>query len=141
MRTFTRLVLTAILPVAAFPVSAARASIYRCVQDDGHISYQQIRCHSEDQPLEIKRRQSGWSPLRPGEQALLDGYRRKDLAQRRKPRAKRKKSVKESRSCWSRRKQLEAVRAKLHNGYKLKEDEPLHRKRKNYEDYLRQFCS
>lgn len=140
MHTFTYFVVTAAL-VAHFPASAARIKVYRCVQEDDHISYQQIPCHSGDKPMELGGRQSGWSALRPGEQALLNSYRKKDAARRRKPSVQRKKTAKESRSCWNRRKQLDAVRSKLRRGYTLQEDEVLHRKRDNHEDYLRKFCS
>ncbi|TCK17518.1 hypothetical protein DFR30_0750 [Thiogranum longum] len=130
-----------ILAVVLFPVSTVRADIYRCVQANGHISYQQIRCHSEDRPIALKDRRSGWSPLRPGEQALLKQYRKKDAARRRKPMAERTEPAKESRACWARRKKLEAVRAKLRRGYNLGEGESLHRKRDNHREFLRQFCS
>ncbi len=133
-------VVTFVLIVVVCPVSASRTSVYRCVQADGHVSYQQIRCHFEDSPMVLKDRPSGWSPLRPGEQALLDRYRKRDAERRRKPLAERKKQVKESRTCWTRRKQLEAVRAKLRHGYNLGEGEGLHRKQDDYRDFLRQFC-
>jgi len=141
MRIFPYIVMAAIIGVVPSFVPAAYAAVYRCVGEDGHVSYQQIRCHSKARPMALKDGQHGWSPLRPGEQALLDHYRRKDAAQRRTPYVERKKSTEASRSCWERRKQLETVRAKLRRGYTLKEDEALHRKRDNYQDYLRKFCS
>ncbi len=141
MRIFPHFLMVAVVAVVASFAPAAYAAVYRCVGEDGHVSYQQIRCHSTDKPMVLKGRPSGWSPLRPGEQALLDRYRKKDAAQRRKPYVERKISTEASRSCWERQKQLEAVRAKLRRGYTLKEDEALHRKRDNYQDYLRKFCS
>ncbi len=130
-----------VILAALFPVSPVRADIYRCVQAGGQISYQQIRCHSEDRPIALKDRRSGWSPLRPGEQALLKQYREKDAARRRRPVAERTGPAKESRACWARRKQLEAVRAKLRRGYNLGEGESLHRKRDNHKEFLQKFCS
>ena len=130
----------AIIFATPFAASTARVEVYRCVQNDAHISYQQTPCHHEDKPMSLKDRRSGWSPLRPGERSLLNSYRKKDAARHRKPSGPQDKPVKESKSCWSKRKQLEAVRLKLHRGYKLKEGGALRRKRNNYEDYLRQFC-
>jgi hypothetical protein len=79
--------------------------------------------------------------LRPGEQDLLNSYRIKDAARRRKPVSRSKKPATQPKDCWNKRKQLEAVRAKLVRGYKVKDSDELHRNRDNYEDYLRQFCS
>ncbi|HED18570.1 MAG TPA: DUF4124 domain-containing protein [Gammaproteobacteria bacterium] len=141
MRTITCLAVTAAFLVVPFPASDARADVYRCVLDGGHVSYQQIPCHYGSKPMALKDRRSGWSSLRPGEQALLNSYRKKDAARRRKPPGAHQKSVKETRSCWNKRKQLEAIRSKLRRGYKLKEGNELRRKRDNYDDYLRQFCS
>lgn len=139
MQIHTR-VFTFLLSVVVCPVSASRIPVYRCVQADGHIRYQQIPCHFEDSPILIKDRSSGWSPLRPGEQALLERYRKKDAVQRRKSTSKSKQPVKESRACWTRRRQLEAIRIKLRRGYNLGEGEALHRKQDDYRDFLRQFC-
>jgi len=140
MRTFTCLAVTAAFLVNPFCVSPACADVYRCVLDGGHISYQQIPCSDESQPMELNDRRSGWSALRPGERRLLNSYRDKDAARRRKPAALPKAQVKDSKACWKKRTQLEAVRAKLHRGYRLKAGAELRRKRNNYEDYLRQFC-
>ncbi len=133
--------LTVVLSVLPFLVPVARAAVYRCVGDDGLVSYQQIRCHSKDKPLILRNTRSGWSSLRPGEKALLKRYRKKDAARRRKPHSEARKTLKETPACWNRRKQLEAARAKLRRGYTLQEGETLHRKRDNYADYLRLFCS
>lgn len=141
MHTFTCLVITAVFLAAPFSTHGARTKVYRCVLDDGHISYQQIACHGEAKPIAIKDKRSGWSPLRPGERALLDSYRTKDAARYRKPSAKKKKPAKETRSCWNKRKQLDAVSQKFRHGYKLTEGNKLRQKRETYEEYLREFCS
>jgi len=141
MQTFTCLVITAVFLVVPFPASSARSKVYRCVLDGGQISYQQIACHGGAKPMAIKDKRSGWSPLRPGERALLDNYRTKEAARHRKPTAKKKKPTKETRSCWNKRKQLDAVSEKFRHGYKLTEGDKLRRKRDDYEDYLREFCS
>jgi len=141
MRIYSCLAVTALLSVVPFLVPAARASVYRCVGDDGHVSYQQIRCHSGVKPMILRDTRSGGSSLRSGEKALLKRYRKKDAERRRKPRVRPAKRVKESTACWSRRKQLETVRAKLRRGYTLQEGETLHRKRDNHTEYLKLFCS
>jgi len=141
MRTIICLAVTAVFIVLPFSAVQARADVYRCVLDGGHVSYQQIPCRNESTPMELKDRRSGWSSLRPGEQDLLNSYRNKDAARRRKPSGRSKKPATETKDCWNKRKQLEAVRSKLNRGYKLREGDELHRKRDNYEDYLRQFCA
>ena len=141
MHASTCLAITAVFLTATFSAPTSRAAVYRCLQDDGHVSYQQIPCSNESRPMELKDRRSGWSSLRPGEQALLNSYRKEDAARSRKPSSAGKKPARETTACWNKRKQLEAVRSKLRRGYKLKEGDELHRKRDNYEDYLRQFCS
>lgn len=141
MRAFTCLALSAVFLVAPFSAACARAKVYRCMLPGGQVSYQQFPCHSDDTPIKLKDRRSGWSPLRPGERALLDSYRKEAAERHRKRPAAQKKAPKESPACWKRRKQLEAVRAKLRRGYTLDESDKLHRKRSNYADYLRQFCS
>lgn len=127
--------------VTLVSASPARADVYRCVLDGGHVSYQQIPCSSESKPMNLKDQRSGWSALRPGERALLNSYRNEEAARRRELSARPKRRVEESKSCWKKRKQLEAVRSRLHRGYKLKEADELHRKQNNYEDHLRRFCA
>jgi hypothetical protein len=141
MRIFIGLVVLAVVLVSPVTVSWARAKAYRCVLDDGHVSYQQIPCHYGSKPMKLKDRRSGWSSLRPGERALLNSYRQKDAARREVSPGRRKIPDEQTRSCWTKRTQLAAVRAKLRRGYKLKESDELRRKRENYQDYLRKFCS
>ena len=141
MRIFTGCAVTAVFIVIPFSFSLARTDVYRCVRDDGHVSYQQIRCSFEGKPLKLYSRPSGWSALRPGEKELLNAYRREDAARNRRSPGRTKQPAGETKDCWNKRKQLEAVRLKLHRGYKLKEGDSLHRERDNHEDYLRQFCS
>lgn len=141
MHTFFCLAVTAVFLVVPFSPSRVHADVYRCVLNGGHVSYQQIPCSNESKPMEFTDRRSGWSSLRPGEQDLLNSYRKKDAARRRKPSGRSKKPATETKDCWNKRKQLEAVRAKLNRGYKLKEGDELHRKRDNYTEYLRQFCA
>jgi hypothetical protein len=141
MRTVSRLAIIASVLVVSFPVLRVRADVYRCVQSDGPVSYQQIPCNSHSRPMELRDQRSGWSALRPGERALLDRYRRKYAAHSRKSGARKSRPDRDDRACWSHRKKLEEVRTRLRRGYRLKEGEGLRRKRHNHEDYLRKFCS
>jgi len=141
MHALTCLAVTTVILAVPVSSSLARVNVYRCELNNGQISYQQIPCHSGSEPMRLDNRRSGWSQLRPGEKALLDSYRKKDATSRRNPASRTKTPVKESASCWNKRTQLKAVRSKLRRGYTLKESNQLRRKRDNYEDYLRQFCS
>ena len=141
MRMLFFSVISSVVLVVFVSVPRAQADVYRCVSGGGHVSYQQTRCSSESKPMHLKDRRSGWSGLRPGERALLNSYRNEEAARRRELPAQPKGRTEQSKSCWKKRKQLEAVRSRLHRGYKLKEADELHRKQNNYEDYLRQFCA
>jgi len=141
MRTLICLVASAIVLALPFSASRARVDVYRCELADGQLSYQQIPCQDGSKPMKLRDRRSGWSALRPGEKALLKGYREKAKTRHRKASTRQASPAKVNKSCWNKRKQLEAVRSRLHRGYKLDEGDALHRKRDNYEDYLRQFCS
>lgn len=141
MRLFIVSAATVVFLVLSVSASPVPADVYRCLLDGGHTSYQQVPCNAESKPMKIKVRRNGWSALRPGEQALLESYRKKDAMRLREPSDRLKKQATESKVCWKKRKQLDAVRATLRRGYKLKEGDELHRKRDLYEDYLRQYCS
>ena len=141
MHTYNYLAITTILLSSCCSSSAACAEVYRCVHDDGHVSYQQIRCHQNSKPLALNHHRSGWTALRSGERALLDSYRDKDAAQKRKQPFASPEAGKDAKACWARQTRLEAIKSKLRQGYTLKESKLLRRQRSNHEDYLRQFCS
>ena len=141
MHSYNYLAITAILLATCFSSSAACAEVYRCVQDDGHVSYQQIRCHQNSKPLALNHHRSGWTALRSGERALLDSYRDKDATQKRKQPFASLEAGKDAKACWTRQTRLEAIKSKLRQGYTLKESKLLRRQRSNHENYLRQFCS
>jgi len=141
MHTYNCLAITTILVTTCCSSSAACAEVYRCVQEDGHVSYQQIRCHQNSKPMALNHRRSGWTALRSGERALLDSYREKDAAHKRKQPDANPEPGRETKACWTRRTRLEAIKSRLRHGYALKESNKLHRQRGNHEDYLRRFCS
>jgi hypothetical protein len=131
---------TAII-VACSPDSILHADVYRCVNDAGHTSYQQIRCNQYSQPLPVNHRPTGWTGLRSGERALLESYRAKDTNSR--PLLQKNAAAEDDRyeKCAAARKQLLKIRVKLRRGYSLKESETLHQKRNDRKNYLRRFCS
>jgi hypothetical protein len=141
MHTYNYLEISIILLATCFSSSAAYAEVYRCVHDNGHVSYQQIRCHHNSKPLVLNHHRSGWTALRSGERALLDSYRDKDAAQMRKQPDTNPESGKDTKACWTRQTRLEAIKLRLRQGYTVKESNTLRRQRSNHEAYLRRFCS
>jgi hypothetical protein len=127
--------------IAMAPVPPLHADVYRCVTDDGHISYQQIPCNAQSAPLHLREQRNGEAGLRAGEKALLKGYAHRDSKRRRKANGKPKQVARPDRACWQKREQLEAVRAQLRRGYRVGKGDELRRKQDRYEDYLRQFCA
>lgn len=141
MRTTFRMAVIAIIHVLPVSMPSALADVYRCVRPGRVVSFQQIPCNGDSEPLEIRDRRSGWSALRPGEKALLQRYRHKDAAHSHRARSARNRPARDEPACRRRRNQLDEVRARLRRGYRLKEGEALHRKRESHEEYLRRFCS
>ena len=141
MHSYNYLAVATVVVATCCSSPAACAEVYRCVQDNGHVSYQQIRCHQNSKPLALNYHRSGWTALRSGERALLDSYRDKDAAQKRKQPFASPEAGKDAKACWARQTRLEAIKSKLRQGYTLRESKMLRRQRSNHEDYLRQFCS
>ena len=139
MKIFVQIATYIVLLIPLFSILYAQAAIFRCELEGGHFRYQQSPCNADSEPLILKNRSSGWSPLRESEKALV----RSNQPKRKTPArtVPDKKTTGESKICWSKRKKLQAIREKLRHGYKLKESAALHRNRDDYEDYLKQFCS
>ena len=134
----------AILFVVLLTEAAASAEVYRCTQPDGSLSFQQQACSHMGQRIETGEAQPVWAPLRSGEKALYQSYRKRDrqrLAQKRKLRAQpARQPAADERICLAKRQKLESVSAELRRGYKAGRGEKLRRRRDNYEEYLRRFC-
>ncbi len=133
--------LAAILLLVFIPALHAKEQLFRCVQANGHLSFQKTRCAGEGSSIEVAAVQGGWVSLRPGEKTLLKFYRQRDAKRRqgRRKVAKKSKPVEDA-SCWKKRKQLDAVGRKLRRGYKASQGEGLRLRRKNYTEYLKKFC-
>jgi len=141
MRSPNQLAIATLLIGACGSISTAHAVVYRCVNDDGHVSYQQVRCHQNSKPLAINHSRTGWTGLRSGEQTLLGDYRKRDARKKATPQRENPKADNKTKVCLARKTRLAAVKAKLRRGYNIKESEKLHQLRNDHEGYLRQFCS
>jgi hypothetical protein len=119
------------------PASAAGTQIYRCEEPSGQPRFQQTPCAAGGGEVQLSPPAARWEALRPGELQLLE--------QRSRP-APRRKTVKPrdnralERRCWSKRKRLEAVSAKLRRGYKRAQGERLRRQRDNLGEFIRRYC-
>ena len=139
---FRQAAFTAMLIFFPNTVVFAAEQVFHCIQDDGRSSFQRTRCAGEGESIVVDTVQGGWTSLRPGEKSLLKSYRERDARLKRrsrKPASKTKPA--ETTSCWSKRRRLDAVQAKLRRGYKPSQGEGLRRKRDDYTEYLKKFCS
>jgi len=132
---------------------SARADIYRCGGDFGEPSFSQRPCADGStlvvQQVSPSATAASASGLRPGERAWLEQRKRagrrhggvkKPNPRRTQAEARRVAKVQAHR-CRSKRRSLDAVKAKLRRGYKAASGEKLRRRRSAYEDYLATFCS
>ncbi|WP_456449107.1 hypothetical protein [Thiolapillus sp.] len=124
--------------------AASATEVYRCVQPDGSIAFQQQACSQGGQRIETGEAQAVWAPLRSGEKSLYQHYRKRDqqrLAHKHKARSRvSRQRQRDERVCLAKRQKLDAVSAELRRGYKAGRGEKLRRRRDNYEEYLRRFC-
>jgi len=122
-------------------IAVADEQLFRCVEANGGISFQKIRCTGQGEPIQVGSVQGGWTSLRSGEKALLKTYRERDAKRRQRThKVVKKTQPAETTTCWNKRKRLDAVKAKLRRGYKPSQGEGLRRQRNNYEEYLEKFC-
>lgn len=138
-KTFCPALAAGVLVLCLAPVRG-RADVYRCVQDDGSVSFQQIPCSARSEPLQLDTRPSGWTALRPGELRLLEQTGRRPAERPARPPVRKTGPDANAKACWKARRQLRAVREHLHRGYKLSEGAGLRRRRDDYSDYLRRVC-
>lgn len=141
MRASNSLAIATIFLAASCSNFAVYAGVYRCVGDDGHISYQQIRCHQNSKPLTINRNQTGWSGLRKGERGLLNTYQKKDAGRKRRKRSENPETTGDNKACRARREQLDAVKSRLRRGYNIRESANLHQQRRDHQSYLKHYCT
>lgn len=127
------------------PIAAYSDALYRCAQSNGTLSFQKTACSGDGVLLDIKPiKSTGWVALRPAEKKLLRHYRKRDKAKYKTKRSGKKQLAKRDvteEKCWKKRKNLEAVNAKLRQGYKASQYNSLHRRRNTYQEYLNKFCA
>ena len=141
MRASHFLAITTMLFTAAYPHAAIHAGVYRCIGNDGHVSYQQVRCHQNSKPLTINHNQTGWSGLRDGERVLLDTYHKRDAGRKRRKQSEAPQTTSDNKACQDRKEQLDVVKAKLRRGYSIRESANLHQQRRDHQSYLKQYCT
>lgn len=135
-----------VLVISCFnsPVLIAESNVYRCVADNGDISFQQAACKSSDAKLiVVDSPLTGWQALRKGEAKLYKDYRRRDKKRIKKNlrlRGKKAKKKTESSGCWRKKRKLIALNKKLRQGYRRSTGEVLRQKRSDTEDYIAKFC-
>jgi len=119
--------------------------VYRCVDADGGVAFQQHPCIGGGGRIEVGEVQAAWSGLRPSERTLYRHYRERDA---RRAEAGRRKRVQAAatgerasdRTCYGKRSALERVQARLRSGYRPEEGDRLRLRRDQLEGYLRRFC-
>lgn len=119
---------------------AAETSVYQCTTPGGAVEFRQRPCDqdSDERNLIIKDRKTGWVPSSPQNdskpKAREQSSKRRSSARGGSDKARREEQ------CWKKRQLLDEVEWKLKRGYKASQSNKLRRKRRVYEDYLRQFC-
>ena len=134
----------AILAISLTSMSStalADEQVFRCLEENGRVSFQHTQCTGEGETVELQPVQGGWVDLRVGEKTLLQSYRKRDEERKQRSRkiALTPKPV-ETTSCWNKRKQLGSISADLRSGHTASEAQSLRRKREAYSEYLRKFC-
>lgn len=144
--------LMAILGIFLFGGSVAAATpIFRCVDDDGGITFSQTACGTEAVTLEHRRVQAIGDGLRPTEKAWLEGRsaRMRDAstgASAKPPGSNTGASTasasqRQAYRCRRTRQQLDALNAERRRGYPAGKGIKLRERQQRYETYLDSFCS
>jgi hypothetical protein len=140
MRAIIPVALATLYPVLSVMTSPAVAAVYRCIQDGGHVSYQQIACSGDSEPLVIRQQSFGGTPLRPGERALLEAGKQGGQAAPDRHRQRAAEQARIAVDCQQTREQLAAVRLRLRRGYTLQESAALHQQQDDHVNHLRRSC-
>ena len=116
------------------PAAADSTRLFRCENQHGQIEFRQGPCiEGRQQEVEVRDVRMGWD---------VPVY--KVEVKKRKPAAKAKKGSnkngKKKERCFKTRQRLDSVNRKLRRGYKAGQGADLRHKRRQYEEYLGQFC-
>lgn len=123
---------------ALLPVAGAAAQVYRCNEAGEVPSFQAHPCVGGE-AVELGQPAARWEPLRPAERRLWRESRKAERASR-SPRSADSSGKASERTCWQRRRQLEALSAKLRRGYRAAQGERLRRRRDTLQGFIRRYC-
>jgi hypothetical protein len=123
---------------ALLPVAGAAGELYRCDEAGEAPSFQAHPCVGGE-VVELGQPAAYWEPLRPAERRLWRDIRRAEKASP-PPRRARSSGKASERTCWQRRRQLEALAAKLRRGYRAAQGERLRRRRDTLQGFIRRYC-
>jgi hypothetical protein len=113
---------------------AQDVGIYRC-NVDGAIEFRQTACEQGQENLQhVSNTSSGLTPSEPG-------LRLKKISEKAYTISSAKPRQASEMQCWKKRQRLQRVERRLRTGYRASEYQRLHDRRREYEDYLRRFCS
>jgi len=116
------------------PGAAVAVELYRCTRD-GVVEFRQTACPDGEQAItEVTEQSGGIAPVEPTLR-LQPPASRQDTTEDETPQSR---AVDER--CWKTRQRLEQVERRLRAGYKPSQYEGLHRKQREYDDYLKRFC-
>lgn len=122
--------------LAGFIVSTAGEAVelYRCLRD-GAVEFRQTACEDGEQSVtEVIEQSGGISPVEPA--LRLEKVSPQKTGSAGDP----DRSTAVNERCWKTRQRLEWVERRLRAGYKPSQSEGLHRKQREYDDYLKRFC-
>lgn len=141
MFEYTRMPFAAVMLLALSGGDLQAGSFVRCTLADGGVEYRNPPCpDGNGKAVEIQRMSVG-SFKYPGRHARKSktGSRSRKPVKRKVAKAK-KKRLASDKSCWRKRRRLEAVEKRLRRGYKASESVTLRDRRDEYEAYIRRFC-
>lgn len=118
----------------------ASPRLYRCTDTEGNIEFQQTRCSAGKQDaIEVIDTRVGWVPPRITKKRARPGKRYASNSASSVARQKRDR-LKQERSCWKARQNLEQTENRLRRGYKASAGDRLRSRRDRHESYLNKFC-
>jgi len=125
------------------PTEAAE-TVMRCQLPDGRVSFSDRPCQSGIQHvLELEDQKVGWeAPRTPLKIERKSQRERKQQSNRQAAalRVARKEKARKKKDCWKKKQKIERIQERLRRGYKAGQGRTMRYKRRELEDYLREFC-
>jgi hypothetical protein len=119
-------------------VSGAGTRVYSCQGENGEQRFQQRPCASGAQQEHVyEDYRMGWEapPVLPKRPPAAERTRSTP-----RPTNARREAAAEKKKCFAMKQKIEGVNRRLRRGYKPAAGEELRHKRRQYEDYLSEFC-